>query len=81
MAAAVKQLDAQFLLQLHELTGEGGLSDMQQLSGTGDILLARRHQKIAQYAKFHGSSSFISKKNCKAPLTRSLQFNTVKTAC
>ena len=41
--AALKQLDAQFSLQLLELPGERGLGDVQQLRRPGDVLLPSRH--------------------------------------
>ena len=53
VAAAVKELYAQFLLQLHQLPGEGGLGHMEQLRCPGDVLLAGDRQEIAQCAKFH----------------------------
>ena len=45
--ATAEQLHPQLLLQLHQLPGEGGLGDVEQGGGPGDVLLAGRHQKIA----------------------------------
>ena len=37
--APAEQLDTQFLLQLHQLSGQGGLSQMQEIGRLGDVLL------------------------------------------
>ena len=62
MIAADEQLYAQLVLQLCQLTRNGGLRNMQKLRGAGDVFLAGNGQKIAQNAQFHGfhppSSSF-----------------------
>lgn len=53
----VKELGAQLLFQLHELPGERGLGDVQKPRRPGDVLFPRGHQKVPQYAQFHGASS------------------------
>ena len=51
--AADKQRGAQFLLQVTDLAGEGGLGHMQDLGSTGDVFFLRHGQKIAQRPQFH----------------------------
>ena len=53
VAAAVKQLDAQLVLQLHELAGERGLRHVEQGCGPGDVFLAGHCQKVSQDAQLH----------------------------
>lgn len=59
VAAAVKELHPQLLLQLHQLPGQGGLGQMEQDRRLSDILLPGYRQKISQNAKFHGYPSWF----------------------
>ena len=47
------QLLTQLLLQLFELSGQGGLGQMQRLGRRRDVLLSGYRQKILQHAQFH----------------------------
>lgn len=47
--AAHEQLYAQLVLQLRQLARNGGLRNVQQLCGAGDVFLAGNGQKIAKY--------------------------------
>ena len=54
---AAKQFDAQLLLQLHQLAGEGRLRHMEQRRRFCDILLPCHSEKIAQDTQFHTITS------------------------
>ena len=45
MLAPVKEFDAQFLFQLDQLPGEGGLCQVEEVSRPGDILLRATMRK------------------------------------
>ena len=44
--ATPEQRDPQFSLQLHQLSGQSGLGDVQQRCGLGDIFLSGDHEEI-----------------------------------
>ena len=58
--AAFEKGDPQFLLQVNQLTGKGGLGQPQDLSGRGDAPLLGDGQKVFQNPKFHKPPCLLS---------------------
>jgi hypothetical protein len=57
--APLEQGDAQLLLQLLHLPGEGGLGHMKDLGGGGNRALPDNGQIVLHGSDFHGAPSFL----------------------
>ena len=53
VALALEQTRAQFLLQVGQLPGQGGLGDVQGRCRRSDVALAGHGEKVVEHADFH----------------------------
>ena len=64
MPVPMEQCDAKLLFQLDELSGQGGLGQVQQSGRLCDVFFSGRHQKVFQNTNFHKKALPSIEKEC-----------------